>query len=164
MKGRISMLTLLTIILATLLITQPVSAEPQLTMTDLGTLGGSTSYAMAINERGQVVGFSYTDFAHYHAFLWTTEDGMIDLGDLGGGRSYAFDINERGQVVGQSLTALGEWHAFLWTAQTGMIELGEPRSFMISTGGPADIINERGQVVGTSITDSGELHAVLWTP
>ena len=40
------------------------------TITDLGTLGGSHSYAYGINDRGQVVGFSYTSGdTTGHAFL-----------------------------------------------------------------------------------------------
>jgi hypothetical protein len=40
------------------------------TMTDLGTLGGSFSFASAINERGQVVGASDTAADESHAILW----------------------------------------------------------------------------------------------
>jgi len=49
------------------------------TLTDLGTLGGSNSDASAINEKGQVIGYSSTtgDVAD-HAFLYS--DGtMTDL-------------------------------------------------------------------------------------
>jgi probable HAF family extracellular repeat protein len=79
-------------------------------MHDLGTLGGPESRAVAINERGQVVGRAETkakDEAGHpisHAFLW--EDGkMRDLGTLPGGlESFAYGINERGQIVGTSET------------------------------------------------------------
>ena len=39
-------------------------------MTDLGTLGGSSSLAVAINERAHVVGVSETSSGQSHAFLW----------------------------------------------------------------------------------------------
>jgi probable HAF family extracellular repeat protein len=83
-------------------------------MTDLGTLGGSSSWATAINPSGQVVGQSETARGDEHAFFW--EKGvMTDLGTLGGDRSLAFGINPAGQVVGFSTTASGEERATLWT-------------------------------------------------
>ena len=85
------------------------------TMTDLGTLGGTSSSASAINERGQVTGSATTAGGDYHAFRWTASGGMQDLGTLGGTFSNASAINERGQVAGSAYTAGGDSHAFLWT-------------------------------------------------
>jgi probable HAF family extracellular repeat protein len=70
-------------------------------VTDLGTLGGATSRAFAINERGQVLGFSLGADGQNHAFLWT--DGrMVDLGVV---QRLAPDpddaLNDEGQVVGE---------------------------------------------------------------
>jgi probable HAF family extracellular repeat protein len=63
-------LTITAVVVATLLVAQPVSA--QLSMTDLGTLGGIFSNAIAINERGQVVGgSSLIAPGQFHAVLWT---------------------------------------------------------------------------------------------
>jgi probable HAF family extracellular repeat protein len=68
---------------------------------DLGTLGGATATAQAINNRGQVTGYSATANGDIHAFLW--EKGlMIDLGTLRGNYSDAYAINDLGQVAGQS--------------------------------------------------------------
>ena len=54
-------------------------------MTDLGTLGGDTSYALGINDSGEVVGYSYlADNVTRHAFTWTAAGGMVDLGTLRG--------------------------------------------------------------------------------
>jgi probable HAF family extracellular repeat protein len=94
---------------------QSASAQQELSITDLGTLGGDFSIAEDINNRGQVVGFSYMASGAEHAFLW--EDGeMIDLGTLNGFESGANDINNRGQVVGYSGDdGSGDVHAELWT-------------------------------------------------
>ena len=90
----------------------PALTSAELAFTDLGTLGGSESYASGINERGQVVGDSLTASGDYHAYLW--EKGvMTDLGTLGGEFGNVLEINERGQIVGLSQTASGEFHAFL---------------------------------------------------
>ena len=52
-------------------------------MTDLGTLGGTYSWAFDINDRGQVVGYSGTAAGDQHAFLYG-DGAMTDLGTLGG--------------------------------------------------------------------------------
>ena len=70
------------------------------TMHDLGTFGGTSSWANDINNKGQVVG-AYTLNGHDHAFLYTIATGaFLDLGTLGGSDSSAAGINELGQVVG----------------------------------------------------------------
>jgi probable HAF family extracellular repeat protein len=43
----------------------------QLSITDLGTLGGHRSYANGINDLGQVVGDSTTASGRDHAVLWS---------------------------------------------------------------------------------------------
>jgi probable HAF family extracellular repeat protein len=70
-------------------------------LTELGTLGGDSSYALGINDAGQVVGWSYTAERDRHAFITGPSGvGMTDLGTLGGSNSYANGINDSGQVVG----------------------------------------------------------------
>ena len=79
-----------------------VPAVAQVPIHDLGTLGGTSSEAWAVNNRGQVVGSSRTLANETHPFLWTIEDGMEDLGTLGGDEGEAVEINDLGQVVGRS--------------------------------------------------------------
>jgi probable HAF family extracellular repeat protein len=72
------------------------------TMRDLGTLGGDYSFALDVNDLGEVVGWSETADGETHAFLW--RDGtMTDLGALlpdPTRPSQATEINNRGQVLG----------------------------------------------------------------
>lgn len=98
---------------------------------DLGTLGGSRSFAWSMNRIGGVVGVAATSGGQQRAFLYR-DRLMRDLGTLGGPTSIAYDINDAGQVVGVAQTAAGEYHAFIWTDANGngtrdpgeMVDLG----------------------------------------
>src|ERR1700719_444805 len=68
-----------------LLLTLVLPARAQVySITDLGTLGGKSSFAFSANALGQVVGSSDKGDGNSHAFLWTKKTGMQDLGTLGG--------------------------------------------------------------------------------
>jgi probable HAF family extracellular repeat protein len=143
-------------------------------MQDLGTLaGGTDAEAMLINERGEVVGNSYTSSAPSTlcagagfalttgSFIWDGKMGMRSLGNLGGTCTFVADLNNRGQVLGESSLATDQFqHAFLWDSQRGMQDLGG------SLGGNntgAFVLNGEGQAVGFA-TLPGEtiFHATLW--
>src|SRR5215207_8726364 len=79
--------------LALLACATPVRAE-RYTVTDLGTLGGNASQALAINDSGQVVGWAITTAGSVHAFLYAN-GAMKDIGAF-----TARGINDAGQVVG----------------------------------------------------------------
>jgi len=129
---------------------------------DLGTLGGASSEAWTVNERGQVVGTSGTGRGEVHAFLWQ-EGTMRDLGTLGGRGSFASDIDERGRIVGCSSTGgandreLDYWgHPFLWE-NNEMTNLAPDRHM-----GCAYDINMRGEIALT-IGSKDSWHAAVWT-
>ena len=120
----------LIVALITLLAAAPcVAAEYE--AIDLGTLGGTESDALAINDLGQVVVGAFTAAGEYHVVLWTAGGGMQDLGTLGGFSGCAEAINDLGQVVGLSQTATGEWHACMWRPVTPETMLAESRTFIL---------------------------------
>jgi hypothetical protein len=116
---------LVSLVVVALVGSGPVSGQPAtaqwLSITDLGTLDGNSTQALAINDHGQIVGYS-----GQNALLW--EKGQMNHI----GQFFAIDINNRGQVVGE-----GE----LWERGeiTDLRSLGE--SYNIITA-----INDRGRL------------------
>lgn len=144
-----------------------VFAAPSATIVDLGTLGGPTSAATAINASGEVAGYATTVDGATHAFLY---DGKVlhDLGTLGGADSMATALNSRGEVAG-TFGSYGKPfgpahqsakpHAFFYDGQA-MHDLG-------TLGGPTSNavgVNADGQVAGFSTVDANSkaLHAFLY--
>jgi probable HAF family extracellular repeat protein len=129
---------------------------------DLGTLSdGRSALATAINDNGQVVGWSDNPA---RAFLW--ENGVMrDLGTLGGAYSRPTDINDAGQIVGQSTTAEGHWHPFLWS--DGVITDLHPGAPNFNPY-PSPRVNNFGQVIWSDypvgVSDTKDLpHPFLWS-
>lgn len=140
-------------------------------LTDLGTLShvtvGNRSTARALNNHGQVVGWSTAPGLDpaalpVHAFVWQKTGEirrMHDLGTLPGCRnSEAFGINCTGTIVGQS-----DSKAFIWQRAT-MRDLNE----LLPVDSPwvlneARAINSKGQIVGMG-TLGDQAHMFLLTP
>ena len=123
---------------------------------NLGTVsGGTSSQARAINNAGQVTGFSAVGGID-HAFLYGGTPGtMADLGTRGL-PAVGLGINDAGQVVGRDGTA------FLYRGTPGaggsVVNLG-------SNWTTANDINDAGQMVGTVIIPGTDavFHASLYT-
>ena len=129
------------------------------TIHDLGTLGGPTSQAVAINDGGQIAGSSAATDGSEHAFLWSQrgrgphERGMQDLGP-----GEAVDVNNAGQVV---INDAG--HVFVWAPHTGWVDIRMPDGIAAR----ATDLNDRGQVVGSmDVVDASYpgSHAFRWQP
>jgi probable HAF family extracellular repeat protein len=111
--------------------TEPPYATP---LTDLGTLGTfqgpffstDTSAAVAMDDRGDVVGKSTTTSSKSHAFVWDKRRGMRDLGSLDGdpGTSSPAAITHDGRfAVGKSSFTAPDGtvtqHAVAWLLREG---------------------------------------------
>jgi probable HAF family extracellular repeat protein len=125
---------------------------------DLGSLGGvAWNTPMAINERGDVVGFANASATvgggfDAHAFLWTRRHGMRDLGTLPGDAfSQALGINDRREIVGTSCDADFNCRAVVWRegVTTNLNTLVEPGydGTLVS----ANDVNESGRITGQAL-------------
>ena len=129
-----------------------VASGQDYVFTDLGTLGGDSTETHAINNSGQIVGYSVgAPSVATKAFSY--KDGiMTDLGTLGGGGSSANAINNRGQIVGAAQTENNATQrAFIYyKGVMSDLGIGSPDS-------AARGISENGIVVGQYLADTGFL-------
>jgi len=103
---------------------------------DLGSLGGSRSRAIAINDSGTVLGWSENAAGEEHPFLWQRGQ-MTDLAPTGG----TIDVqalNQAGDVAGQV-----DGHPALW--RHGVLD-----DILDGRSGVATSINDRGDIAGTT--------------
>lgn len=138
-------------------------------ITDLGTLGGTNSYAVAINDFGLIVGTSDTNNnITTHATLWNGST-IKDLGKLDGSKSSnANGINNLGQIVGQSFFYDSNVNfATMWDGDS-IINLNSLLdSDVVSAGwvlSEANDINDYGQIVGNAFNyKTGQISAFMLT-
>jgi probable HAF family extracellular repeat protein len=117
------------------------------TLTDLGTLSptwsGANSYAQAINDAGQVVGYSnVVGISGTHAALWSLQNGTMVATDLNSfldastknawTLTTAYAINNKGAIVGQATNNITHaTDAFLLSV--GLVP--EPQSYAMMLAG-----------------------------
>jgi probable HAF family extracellular repeat protein len=134
------------------------------TVTDLGTFGGTYSFAFGINNSGMVAGGaarpSQTDFLSLTGFVW---DGgqLIPLGTLGGPDSEGSAVGANGEVAMNSDTANEDSHgedfcdfgghrqclAAIWRSGVPPTAL---RTLPGGNNSSAFWVNNMGQIIGTS--------------
>ena len=121
---------------------------------DLGSLGGRNAEATAINNQGEVVGYSETSHFKTYAFR-DVRRKMISLGSNLGGSSVATSINNRGQIIGSSSNRNGSVsQAFLYSdGHMTPIVRKLPGTLVNHQTRPL-VINDRDQVIGFA-TKSG---------
>ncbi len=133
-------------------------------MIDLGTPGGLESWARAINDSGQIVGYGLNGRGDCRAFLLTPEgsewfkddngDGANDLmTDLGVFKKFdgsgAYDLNNDAQVIGSSWDKIGRrvvHKSILW--ENGeMLDLDTMTDSSTDIGSDIRGINNAGEIV-----------------
>ncbi len=125
----------------------------------LPSLGGDFTYPHAINDRGQVVGYSQTAQGEQHPFLWDRERGIEDLGGLDRERPlWHLDINNAGQIAGTVRAPDGSQQAFIRDPNGTTRLLGSLGSGWSQAMG----LNNHGQVSGMSEAADGSRHAFFW--
>jgi probable HAF family extracellular repeat protein len=148
------------VLILVLLFAENACGDARYSVTDLGTLTGYFSYALNMNNSGQVVGLSGNDVFRTAANQ-PIHPVTDDLGAFGGYCAYAYGVNDCGQVVGFSLTANGGAIAFRSApnqpgapAMNDLGSLGGKYTYGFS-------INNSGQVVGRaySLGNSSYPHA-----
>ncbi|MGD0512894.1 MAG: DUF3466 family protein [Terriglobales bacterium] len=140
---------------------------------NLGNIGGQAwNTPVALNNRGQIVGFANTSGDENAplsptAFIWTKASGMKSIAPYATDTNdIAFDVNEKGQIVGQSFNAnSGASRAFFWQDNT-LSDLNtlviQPTSLYLTL---AQGINDSGEIAGTAIdTSTGETVGFLAVP
>jgi len=144
------------------------SAESRWVVRDLGTLGGKTSEATAINDGGQVVGSADLKGGKSHAFMWQP-GRMTDLGHLppikfqghlvSYDESSASEINDSGQVVGVGYYSDGPNRPFVW--QRGVMTDLDPH--YAATDYVVHAISNQGVAVGEATgLSSGRCLGFIW--
>ena len=127
-------------------------------MLDLGTLGGSYSVGIAVDDASQVTGSSRPgdSSSEEHAFL---HNGvfMQDLGTLGGTLSQGVGINASGEVAGEAALDATVRHAFRFNG-TFMEDLG----VLGGSSSHGFDINDVGMVTGGSTSQEGPMHAFVY--
>jgi probable HAF family extracellular repeat protein len=140
---------------------------------DLGTLGNlpnGESAGIAINDRGQIAGWSSGIGFRSHAIL-VTDGQMKDLGTIPAddpfATSVATGIDHRGWVVGMSDDGGGTTYALLYDGKETLdlnllMDKHGRRAWHLSS---AQSINKSGEITGMAVSlEDGSQHVFLATP
>ncbi len=114
-------------------------ASPIYTITDLGSLGGATSAAFALNSTGQAVGWAATPSGYSEALAFSGGSPQNLVTGTSWTEGRATGINDAGQITG-TVYENGAAHGVVWSAN-GIVDLGVNTS--------AAAINAAGQVAAS---------------
>jgi probable HAF family extracellular repeat protein len=161
------MRSILSAVLAIVVILSPLVVYAiNWTITDLGTLGGTQSFGIAINDPGQVIGYSWmAGDTSGHTFLYSKGE-MTDLYPLNSRDviTNTMGINNAGQIA-SGLMVDGIYTAAIYDSKIGVTTplgtLGGVTSYGFN--GVATSINNVGQAVGYSYIDNINRHAFMYS-
>jgi len=151
---------------------QPFIWTQQTQMRGVGTVGPASDeasfddngcpypfYGAAINNRGQVVGYTgHLPDDFQWGFLWTNARDMSIFGSTFW-NTFGNGISNSGEIVGENGP---EGYATYWKDGVAT-ELGGLSGISEFGGSAANGVNDQGQIVGWSAAMS-YIHAVTWTP
>ncbi len=161
-------------------------------ITDLGSLGGSSSTGYQMNDAGTVVGWAETLTGNQQAFASLDGGSPQTLPSPGASDSYAFGINGANVIVGVSYIN-GQPHGTIWSGSSvtdlgagvfamainasGTIVGSNGHAFKLVNGTYQDLgtlpggdwsaaygVNDSGTAVGYGDLASGLFRAMVWNP
>jgi probable HAF family extracellular repeat protein len=148
-------------------------------MVDLGTLGGDSSTALAINNKGWIVGTSLTNATNgniVHGFLWTPSAGMEDFTTLAnfsqGQQVYSVAANDYGDIAVATQSRVVMLTPKITSSATSSVNpsvAGQPVTFTVTlssiAGPPPDgetiEVSESSTVYGTATLKNGVAQVTL---
>ena len=153
------------LLLVTLSLSSPCHAGPLFgEIIDLGTLGGTSSFALDVNNSRQVTGNAQEAFSEpsprLNTFLWNPPSGpMQNLGVLSGSNNFSrgYAINDSGVVVGESDNNISRAFVASGGTMNGLTRLAGDNDRGVAHG-----INNDGDIVGISSNGTSS-RPTLWT-
>src|SRR5271165_1617808 len=137
-------------------------SSSDLSLTDVGSLGGKINAACGINDAGQVTGYSQDGNGNLLAFVFSRKQPMASLGTLDGATtSEAFGINNSGAVVGDSQSG-NQNHRPVLFSNGSVQDLGLGGSNEPDALETAYAINDASQIVGRHIAANNAFHAFVF--
>ncbi|MCE5315972.1 MAG: hypothetical protein LLG04_01235 [Parachlamydia sp.] len=145
-------------ILSQLFCSEVSAAEslPRYKMVDLGTLEADSSWTLAINENGQVLGI-VEDKGTKFPFLWDEKNGLMIIEMTGFSENNLY-LNNKGQIAGCRQDKNGTNQVFIWDPKQGFIDV-----WCLGSESHLAGFNDQKKVIGQAKVQGDNFqHAFLW--
>ncbi|HEX4158609.1 MAG TPA: hypothetical protein VHY79_09040 [Rhizomicrobium sp.] len=128
---------------------------------------GGTTYALRINETGDITGYYLDSESGEHGYVRAADGTFTTFDVKGAGSTEGWGINKKGEIAGQYYYGSGDiacgtlyqCHGFVRTSR-GKIKTFDPAG---STNTWAWKINDKGSIVGAYLDASGTKHGFVRT-